>query len=169
MPSLATGSVPEPVCWLPFVVSVVAEATKAAPAVFVQETAPVAVFMVQSPDAVKPPKALELLYWIWPDVPPGVPPEPPHTAPESIKLPDASISTQWLDVSVPFVVANVEVLPEAVPLVNGDGKLALGRVPDTMVAKLTVLSVASEPSPETSDEAGCVQVNAPAVLRLLAH
>jgi hypothetical protein len=45
-----------------FVVSVVAEAANAVPLVFVQTTAPVEAVIVQSPVAVKPPRAPELLY-----------------------------------------------------------------------------------------------------------
>jgi len=44
------------------VVSVVAEGAKLVPLVFVQVTTPVAKFIVQSPEAVQPPNAPELLY-----------------------------------------------------------------------------------------------------------
>src|SRR5260221_13240796 len=51
--------------------------TTAEPRPAEQVMMPVAATMVQSPDIVKPRKDPELLYGIWPLVPPGVPPPPP--------------------------------------------------------------------------------------------
>jgi len=73
--TLAPAKVPL-VMFVAFVVSVVALAAKDVPFVFVQTIFGI-VPRVQSPAIVNPPKAPELLYWICPDEPPGVPLPPP--------------------------------------------------------------------------------------------
>jgi hypothetical protein len=57
-----------------FVVSVVAEAAKATPPVFVTVRTPVLDTSVPSPPTVNPPRTPPLFHWICPLVPPGVAP-----------------------------------------------------------------------------------------------
>jgi hypothetical protein len=64
------------------------------------------------------------------------PPPLPHAVPASTKFPLASILTQSFVVKVPVVVTNFDVLPDAVPLVNGDGNCAPVMVPVQPPAQL---------------------------------